>query len=381
MAMGFAGSGGGVKKLRMPVRLEDLSGKLEENMAVGFAGSGGGVKKLRATTSQKDICDEWYRQFSPDVSLFVNRRCNLACRHCYVTYEESENALSLPEWFALIGDFLRLRARRFGIVGMEPTLVWEKTLGILAFLADKRAHGYPVVYGIVTNGIGLNEKKCRDLIDAGVDYLDISLDGTQEVHDKIRGKGAYGQTIGRIVRMPDSLRKKLFVSFTCNAENRDVFPALVDALYAEGVKQFVFSPYAAVGDKKGDPLYLPDEGIVDVVEGLVSGKFFHGKKDVLVYVKSDRLVSGGVFDELLKRNIIRSDKLFVDEHGMIFDEKTYPDNNRIVVNYQPEHVPLLHSVRVFDDGRVGRCTDMFFAESPGVVGNVRDTPIKKLLGL
>lgn len=353
-------------------------------MAVGFAGSGGGIKELRSVCCLKEVMEleSWYAQFPMDVSLFVNRSCNLRCRHCYVAYKESENALTLPEWFALLEEFLRLGARRYGIVGMEPTLVWEKTLGILAFLANKREHGYPVVSGMVTNAIRLDEKKCGDLLGVGIGYLDISLDGTQEIHDGIRGEGTYKETVGKIIKMPDALRKKLFISFTCTTENRKNFPALVEALYREGVTQFVFSPYATVGDTENDPLYLTEKALADVVETLISGEIFGERENVLVYIKGDRIVSGGFFDEMVARNIIRFDNLFVDEHGMIFDERKYENGNRIVINYYSAVPPLSHSVRIFDDGRVGRCADMFYAtQGPGIVGNVRESPIRKILGL
>lgn len=351
-------------------------------MAVGFAGSGGGINALRSPCCLKEVTDLWYRAFPMDVSLFVNRSCNLRCRHCYVAYKESENALTLPEWFALLEEFLRLGARRYGIVGMEPTLVWEKTLGILAFLANKRGHGYPIVSGMVTNAIRLDEKKCRDLLDVGIGYLDISLDGTKEIHDGIRGEGTYRETVGKITKMPDVLRKKLFISFTCNTENRTNFPALVEALYREGVTQFVFSPYATVGDTAKDPLYLAEKALANAVEALIPGEIFREKENVLVYIKGDKIVSGGFFNELVARNIIRSDKLFVDEHGMIFDERVYADGNRIVINYYPAVPPLSHSVRIFDDGRAGRCADMFYEqEGPGIVGNVRERPLAELLGL
>lgn len=353
-------------------------------MAVGFAGSGGGIKERRSVCSLKEVVksEMWYRQFPMDVSLFVNRSCNLRCRHCYVAYTESENALSLPEWFGLLEEFLRLGARRYGIVGMEPTLVWEKTLGILAFLANKRESGYPIISGMVTNAIRLDEKKCRDLLDVGLGYLDISLDGTQEIHDGIRGDGTYKETVGKIIQMPDALRKKLFISFTCTTENRTNFPALVHGLYNEGVNQFVFSPYATVGDTAGDTLYLTEKELADVVESLTSGEMFKGKENVLVFIKGDRIVSGGFFDEMVARSIIRTNKLFVDEHGMIFDERIYGNGNRIIINYYPTIPPLSHSVRIFDDGRVGRCADMFYvSQGPGIVGNVRISPIKKILGL
>lgn len=357
-------------------------------MAIGFAGSGGGIPKLRRPLTPHEVVDEkWYRQFPPDISLFVNRKCNLACQHCYVAYKDSHNALSLPEWYAVLHDLIRLGARRFGIVGMEPTVAWKKTYGILSYLAHMRTQGYSLVTGMVTNGIELDYKKCQDLLDVGLCYLDISIDGSKSIHDTIRGDENFDLTMESITRMPVELREKLFISFTCNQINKHSFPDVVDLAYQVGIRQFVFSPYATVGNVEQDTLFVSVQETIEIVEDFLRyAKVFNGKENVLIYVKGDPIVSMPFLTELAEKRLVSYENLQVDQFGMMFTEHNLSvrddDNNRVIFNYYPVVPPLSHSMRLFDDGRVGRCTDMFYVEnSPGMVGNVRDTPIKTLLGL
>jgi MoaA/NifB/PqqE/SkfB family radical SAM enzyme len=111
-------------------------------------------------------------------SLILTDRCNLACRHCAVA-----NLRRLDYPFATVQrDLRRLRAQGVRILllyGGEPMLWHDGPLTLRDVIAEARTIGFGWV-GVVTNGT-----RGVDLPEA--DLVLVSLDGTREHHDAIRG--------------------------------------------------------------------------------------------------------------------------------------------------------------------------------------------------
>jgi Fe-coproporphyrin III synthase len=119
-------------------------------------------------------------------TMIIGYACNLKCQHCSIV----ANLDKLPGPHAMSYDFaikeMKVEydkgTRILFFEGGEPT-IWrdgEKDLGDL--IDEGRRIGYNVI-GYTTNGMGpINEKS---------DAISISLDGPREIHDLIRGEGAY----------------------------------------------------------------------------------------------------------------------------------------------------------------------------------------------
>ncbi|MHB1011122.1 MAG: radical SAM protein [Propionibacteriaceae bacterium] len=121
-----------------------------------------------------------FRRRDPVVgSLIVTDRCNLACRHCAVAnlrrvdypYERLQQ-----DMLSLYGQGVRILL----LYGGEPMLWHDPTRTVRDVIAAARAIGFPWV-GVVTNGT-----RGADLPEA--DLVLVSLDGTRESHDAIRGR-------------------------------------------------------------------------------------------------------------------------------------------------------------------------------------------------
>ncbi len=122
-------------------------------------------------------------------------QCNLRCKHCYedagvkkrpeLSTDEAEQVLDTLSNLAGIG----LPALSFS--GGEPLA--RKDFFELAAYAKKRI-GY---VSIASNGTLITKDNARKIRDAGVDYVEISLDGpTAQVHDEFRGiTGAFEMTM------------------------------------------------------------------------------------------------------------------------------------------------------------------------------------------
>lgn len=352
-------------------------------MALGFSGSNGGISSNQKRIPISDLQYEIFTQKYPypmEVSYFINNVCNLRCKHCYVSYEENKNALSVKEWRRAFDELILMGAFTFGNVGKEPTLNWHKTKELLYYFKEKRESIPRLRFGLVTNGTLLDRSKIEDLERIQPNYIDVSLDGAEDVHNYIRGSGSYERTMNNLRVM--SLYKaieKVFISFTANRLNISTIGRLIDALYNLGVKKILISPY--VTRNKTDGLYLLDEGIIKWVEKLLAGNVidFSKYQELNIYIKNDYTTTLNFMEKLAHRGIIDKDNLFVDDYGVIFNKHTFNRNN-VYFNYLPWDDFLVRAIRISHDGYVSNCFDMFFIEYPErAIGNVRTNSIKEVL--
>ncbi|MEM2117581.1 MAG: radical SAM protein [Candidatus Bathyarchaeia archaeon] len=121
-------------------------------------------------------------------------QCNLKCKHCYenaggkhfeLSTEEAKQVLDIL--YKLVG--VGLPALSFS--GGEP-LVRKDFYEIVAY-AKKRVS----YVSIASNGTLITKDNAKRIKDAGVDYVEISIDGaTPQVHDEFRGiHGAFERTM------------------------------------------------------------------------------------------------------------------------------------------------------------------------------------------
>jgi len=136
-------------------------------------------------------------------SCDITNKCNLNCKHCYwrKNYEEEEE-LSKDEFEDIIEEkFIENNILQVVLTGGEPLLRPE----IIELFAEKG-----VSFDIVTNGT-------LPLKDFGQSEYYISIDGDEEIHNKIRGQGTYGR-IKRNVENFDG-DSNLIINYTINSLN------------------------------------------------------------------------------------------------------------------------------------------------------------------
>jgi MoaA/NifB/PqqE/SkfB family radical SAM enzyme len=142
-------------------------------------------------------------------TLVTNYDCNLRCRMCRLPEggrllrREAGNPLSTEEMKSVIDGFADLGTKGIGFTGGEPLL--RPDLFLLLRHARKRG----MLTHLNTNGTLMDEAAAQAILDAGVDSLNISLDGaTRGTHDRIRGvPGAFARTVEAIRRL-DRMRKE-----------------------------------------------------------------------------------------------------------------------------------------------------------------------------
>lgn len=352
-------------------------------MALGWSGSNGGISANQKKIPRKDLQYPifTYKHRCPmEVSYFINNVCNLRCKHCYVAYEENKNALSVDEWKNVFDELISIGALTFGNVGKEPVLAWNETRELLLYFKEKRQSIPKLRFGFVTNATLLDRSKIEELERIQPDYIDISLDGTKDAHDYIRGSGNYDRTMKNLKLMSEyEVIEKVFISFTANKFNIATISELADSLYNMGVKKMLISPY--ITRDRLDSLYLSDEGIIKWVEKLLAGNVidFNKYQGLNIYIKNDYSTTLNLMEKLVNREIIDKNNLLVDDYGVIFNKYTFNEND-LYFNYLPWDDFFVRAIRISHDGYVSNCFDMFFSEYPErAIGNVREKSIREIL--
>lgn len=179
------------------------------------------------------------------VQVHPTLRCNLACSHCYSSSGPDATHELPPE--DLIAMLARLRAEGYGVVsfsGGEP-LVYRGF--------DQVAHaaselGYRV--NLITNGLLLSPARLDEL--AGVlSRVGVSVDGTEPIHDRLRGAGTFARTIRRIAHLRD--RGITFgVAHCVTRESIADLPWLLEWCIEQGASLLQLHPLATVGRAAGD---------------------------------------------------------------------------------------------------------------------------------
>ena len=169
-------------------------------------------------------------------AIDITNSCNLKCSHCYWWKDERPAELDDDAMVAFMKD-LRGRGMTAAIIyGGEPML----RPGMCE--AASRIFDHPLIFTNGTQGFSP--------IDA---QWILSLDGTREVHDSIRGPGAFDCAVENLKKAP----RKPVVHTTITRQNQHNLEELLDELSTMPVKGVGFSFYTPyiTGDESG--LFIP----------------------------------------------------------------------------------------------------------------------------
>ena len=126
--------------------------------------------------------------------LETTNRCNLLCTTCPRTYEELEppSDMSWELFRSIVDQFPRIERVVLHGVG-EPMMVAELPR-MVRYLKER---GVYVLFN--TNGTLMREKKSRELIEAGLDEMRISLDAAEpEAFEAVRGRDLFGRIVRNV---------------------------------------------------------------------------------------------------------------------------------------------------------------------------------------
>jgi radical SAM protein with 4Fe4S-binding SPASM domain len=184
------------------------------------------------------------------IQWHLTERCNLQCSHCYQTgsvgpelsFEEVRQGLDevremFDAWTCSYGLSL---SPSFNITGGEPLLRED----LLPVLEAVRERGWPSF--LLTNGTLVDRRKARLLRDAGIEGVQVSIEGCDEVHDAIRGRGSFDRATEGVEHLLDA-GHTVTLNVTLSRLNAGVMRKVVRFASHLGVQRLGFSRLVPAG--------------------------------------------------------------------------------------------------------------------------------------
>lgn len=190
--------------------------------------------------------------FTPlSVFIHVNSRCNLKCKMCDVGQDVPESMFyqnlkgdskgDMPiDSFKRIIDKIKHLKPFIGIPVLEP-LFYPYIVKAIKYVNEQKMR-----ISIATNGT-LLEDLAEDLVAAGLTKIIISVDGPQNVHDKIRGvEGTHQKVmkgIARLAQVKSALNRRepyIFINYVISEDNYSVLTKCLNSLPMEHIENVNF---------------------------------------------------------------------------------------------------------------------------------------------
>lgn len=180
--------------------------------------------------------DELGDRFYPVAMVNVTNRCTLKCRHCFVFRDGNPN--ERPRRIAdemdtatMIRTLEMLRDRH-----QIHTMVWMGGEPLLRKDVLREGVKLFAKNTIVTNAT-------LDLIDLGDVIYVVSLDGPEEINDRVRGKGCFKRVLRTLGRVPDPFEPTIQVQCVVTKENENLLEELLKQIIDTRVDGLVYSFY------------------------------------------------------------------------------------------------------------------------------------------
>jgi radical SAM protein with 4Fe4S-binding SPASM domain len=171
--------------------------------------------------------------------------CNLRCRHCGSSAENSrDDELTLDEAISICDQFPELLVQEVNFTGGEPLLRkdWMKLATHLRKLSIKTK--------VLTNGLVIDANVIDQMIKVGIAGIGISLDGLKSTHEYIRGrKGLFRETMNGIELVIEAGIPLTLIT-TVNALNIKQLPSLFGILKTIGIRSWQIQPIFPFGRAK-----------------------------------------------------------------------------------------------------------------------------------
>lgn len=307
-----------------------------------------------------------------DLHLLPTMGCNFRCIYCFQTGVESCHFVKedIPSLLNPLKKYLlesNVKTFSFILYGGEPTLNWNFTLeyanNLFKFL---KSHGISYDTQIITNGYNLGQDKLTFLKEHNCHKMQITLDGTREMHDSRRCLSNGLPTFDRIIKnmhiaLDNNYIEKITVRLNYDRQNLSSQVDLIDYLKNEFGTERILLSLGWVTDTSKEPLptmYIHGDAICNL-EHIDAYLCLYSKAKLSGFSMKNYFVMNGICIAKRKQSIM----LCPDGHyykcggmvgrsecsvGKIGDEFTfganfYPELYNYCFKRKCELIPLCHT--------------------------------------
>jgi radical SAM protein with 4Fe4S-binding SPASM domain len=173
-------------------------------------------------------------------------KCNLQCKHCYSNSGAiREEELTTKEALSVVDQIADSGVTALAFSGGEP-LTRKDFFEVVRHAADRGLY-----VSVATNGTLLTKENVQKLKRAGVNYIDISIDGASaKTHDEFRGvPGAFDKAMAGLKNCVES-DLCVCIATTATKTNLEEMPAIIDLAEEIGAERFTNFNFVPAGRGK-----------------------------------------------------------------------------------------------------------------------------------
>lgn len=189
-----------------------------------------------------------------EIIISVTNRCNLRCSMCQIPLAD-KGEMSTEELKGLVSDSSSLRPNSIVFSGGEP-LLREDIFDLISF-----AGAYKINTCLTSNGMLINDAVADKLVSSGVSVVNISIEGPEQIHDSLRGRGSFNKAV-QALKCLSRYKIEATIAATVSRINYKTLPYVMELAYKLGVTTVKFQPFSEIflveKNRKNDFLLSPD---------------------------------------------------------------------------------------------------------------------------
>jgi len=150
-----------------------------------------------------------FKEKNLSITIAPTLQCNFKCIYCYENPKHGKMDIKIQDM--IIEKIKKSAEQKKNIdtcwYGGEPLLAFD----IISYMSEKiinicKENGVSYASGMVSNGYLLNEEIMEKLVEYNIKYIQLTIDGPQDVHDKRRilkgnGNGTFEKIIENLIKL------------------------------------------------------------------------------------------------------------------------------------------------------------------------------------
>lgn len=237
--------------------------------------------------------DDFRRHVPVHVVWEITLACNLKCQHCGSRAGRPRpNELSTEECIEVVRQLARLGTREISLIGGEAYLRRDWTEIVRAI----RSHG--MYCAMQTGARNLTAGRIAEAAEAGLQGIGVSIDGTPELHDELRGvPGSYEMAI-QALKLARAAGLRTSVNTQINARSMPQMPEIMDRVIAAGATHWQLQLTVAMGNAvDNDVLLLQPYQLLELMP-LLARLYHQGNDRGLLMVVGNNIGYFGPYEQL-----------------------------------------------------------------------------------
>lgn len=224
------------------------------------------------------------------ISLQVNSKCNLCCKHCVAEDLNEENGEAKLDLLKKRIIFLAKYGLNQVVIILKEPLLYQDIFNLISFCSKKG-----IETEIITNGTLLSYNNTVALIESGINVINISLEGiTNKSNDYIRGNGSFDAALKGLNLLQNEFRarkifKPIIIKMTINSQNKKEWYLFVKYFEKLGVNEVILNSITIAGRaQKYEFLKINDNEFEELVDLIYQSYSTINKPSYVLFIHSLR---------------------------------------------------------------------------------------------